>query len=376
MFKDLTCIKVLRYVFSLACFSAAFGMTIFWLHRFLKDEDLCLVDYVNYQNALDMPQPMVSICIDYPFIESKLQAYNANQDAYVEFLQGKRFDTRLERLDFEDVTMKITDFYQGDILQWRNGTYKEGDYPNNINTMPHVTFAGFWYGLPIKCFGLGLPSKDVKYGYFAFNVDHLQNASHGPGTSLSPCAKNSLTLIFHVANQMVLTSDIWTEICPQKNINTEQVVDLMINNVEFVQRRNKPNDPCISNYQEYDSNIMKMHIDKIGCRPPYLKTRKNMTSCNTQEKLKDAMVMDLGDAADESTPPCLSVGHFGFITSGAYRPDMVSKGPNYSWLNLTPPKKIKVINQVKAVDIQTVIGNAGGYVGLFLGKCCPADNKK
>ena len=101
-----------------------------------------------------------------------------------------------------------------------------------------------------------------------------------------------------------------------------------------------------------------------------------MTSCNTQEKLKDAMVMDLSDAADESTPPCLSVGHFGFITSGAYRPDMVSKGPNYSWLNLTPPKKIKVINQVKAVDIQTVIGNAGGYVGLFLGKCCPADNKK
>ena len=31
------------------------------------------------------------------------------------------------------------------------------------------------------------------------------------------------------------------------------------------------------------------------------------------------------------------------------------------------PERFKEISQVKAVDIQTVIGNAGGYVGLFLG---------
>ena len=37
------------------------------------------------------------------------------------------------------------------------------------------------------------------------------------------------------------------------------------------------------------------------------------------------------------------------------------------WIGLTYPEKFKDINQVRAVDIQTVIGNAGGYVGLFLG---------
>ena len=31
------------------------------------------------------------------------------------------------------------------------------------------------------------------------------------------------------------------------------------------------------------------------------------------------------------------------------------------------PHKIKIVTQVKDVDFQTVIGNAGGYVGLFLG---------
>ena len=36
------------------------------------------------------------------------------------------------------------------------------------------------------------------------------------------------------------------------------------------------------------------------------------------------------------------------------------------------PKKFKEIKMVRAVNIQTVIGNAGGYVGLFLGKIISA----
>ena len=32
------------------------------------------------------------------------------------------------------------------------------------------------------------------------------------------------------------------------------------------------------------------------------------------------------------------------------------------------PSKFKEVVMVRAVDLQTVIGNAGGYIGLFLGK--------
>ena len=37
------------------------------------------------------------------------------------------------------------------------------------------------------------------------------------------------------------------------------------------------------------------------------------------------------------------------------------------WVGMKLPTSFKEITMVKAVDIQTVIGNAGGYVGLFLG---------
>ena len=37
-------------------------------------------------------------------------------------------------------------------------------------------------------------------------------------------------------------------------------------------------------------------------------------------------------------------------------------------IGLCFPNEFKEISQHMAVDIQTVIGNAGGYVGLFLGR--------
>ena len=79
-------------------------------------------------------------------------------------------------------------------------------------------------------------------------------------------------------------------------------------------------------------------------------------------------VLDVDFVADDAIQPCLSVGDIRFSQSAAYNigPNI---GPNASWLSITPPKKIKMIHQVKDVNIQTVIGNAGGYVGLFLGMC-------
>ena len=43
------------------------------------------------------------------------------------------------------------------------------------------------------------------------------------------------------------------------------------------------------------------------------------------------------------------------------------KGSDWFHVYLMYPEQFKEIVMVKAVDLQTAIGNAGGYVGLFLG---------
>ena len=365
---DLSGFKILRHTFGLACFLIAFGMTVFWFHKFWQDDDLCIVDYIPYQTALDIPNPIASICFYNPFIESKLEAYNTTQAEYIKFLQGNESNTKLETTDFEDATLSPSNFYLGDTLQWRNGTYRAGDYPNQVNNLPYVTFSGFWYRVPIKCYGLGLPDKKIKFGYFALNVNVFENGTYEPGDP-SYCAKERAMVVFHLANQIVLSSGTLKEVCLQNVINKEQAVDFTINNLEIIKRRNKRKDPCVGNYQDYDRTIVNTRIDKLGCRPRYLQPSKNMTICKTTETLEQAIwVSDVDFVADDAIQPCLSIGDIRVSQGTAYNPGKMSKGPNATWVSITPPKKIKMIHQVKDVNIQTVIGNAGGYVGLFLGK--------
>ena len=366
--------KIFRHTFSLVCFLIAFGMTLFWFHKFWKDDDLCIFDYVPYQTAFDIPDPMASICFYKPFIESKLEAHNTSQDEYVKFLKGKVSDTRLETIEFEDVTINPSLFYLGDNLQWRNGTYQAGDYPNHVNNLPYVTFSGFWYGTPIKCYGLGLPDKKIKYGYFALNVNVFENGTYQTSDP-NYCAKERAMIVFHIAHQIVLSSGTLKEVCLQNVINTEQAVDFTINNLEIIKRRDKRNDPCVRNYQDYDRTVVNTRIDRLGCRPRYLQPSRNTTICKTMETLKEAMVVSNVDfVADDAIQPCLSIGDIRVSQGTAYNPGQMSKGPDATWLSMTPPKKIRMIQQVKDVSIQTVIGNAGGYIGLFLGKCYFAAN--
>ena len=38
------------------------------------------------------------------------------------------------------------------------------------------------------------------------------------------------------------------------------------------------------------------------------------------------------------------------------------------YLRIIYPEEIKIITQSKEVDVHSLIGNVGGYIGLFLGK--------
>ena len=367
MIDYLTSFKILRHLFNLACFSAAFSMSVFWCHRFWKNEDLCLVDYVPYETTKDIPHPMISICVQWPFIESKFEAYNTNSIEYVEFIRGNKYYPGLEKIEFQDVTIDPNFFYLGDSLQWRNGTYKEGDYPNHVNKLPYVTFSGFWYYIPIKCYGMELQDKTIKYAYFALNSTFLKE---GNDLSNDPdyCVKKKSLVAFHLPNQILLSSDTINRICLQNIINVERAVDLKINNLEILQRRNKHNDPCITNHETSDNNIINRIINKIGCTPPYLDSWSNLTMCKTKEQLANAtMMLDLDYIADHLRQACLSIGDIRY-TKEAFNPNPTWRGTNWSWISITTPKKIKLIRQVRDVDFQTVIGNAGGYVGLFLGR--------
>ena len=68
---------------------------------------------------------------------------------------------------------------------------------------------------------------------------------------------------------------------------------------------------------------------------------------------------------DMSVKPCTTLHNVNYRYEEADYDD--KRIQNRFNIEIVFPDSFKEIVQVKAVDIQTVIGNAGGYVGLFCG---------
>ena len=127
-------------------------------------------------------------------------------------------------------------------------------------------------------------------------------------------------------------------------------------------RSNKKDSPCSSDETNYDETILDDYLKKVGCKAPYQKTKKNMKVCNSTEKMKEASFNKFQKGtkmACESTET---------ITFDYQKVNFELKGPDWFHFNIGFPDRFEEIVMVQAVDIQTAIGNAGGYIGLFLGK--------
>lgn len=168
---------ILRCCFNLACFSTAFGMTSFWLYKYLKDEDLVQVDVKPFEMLLKSQYPMLSFCFWNPFIEQRLKFYNTSltNQRYLDILKGEEFYNGIEKIDFDDVTLDLENFYFGDVIKFRNGTWVLGGYPNFLSELPRVTYSGLYDDVFIKCFGLKLSHTNVAEAGFRLNSSMFPN---------------------------------------------------------------------------------------------------------------------------------------------------------------------------------------------------------
>ena len=90
---------ILRYIFNLACFSTAFGMTIYWLFKYCKDEDLCKVDFKPFETLSEGHFPMFSFCFWDQLIESKLRRNTTlTIQEYLDIFRGDKTYDGIEKM--------------------------------------------------------------------------------------------------------------------------------------------------------------------------------------------------------------------------------------------------------------------------------------
>ena len=347
---------IIRYCFNLACFSAALGMTVYWLYKYAKNEDLVQINLRPFNTFSEGQYPMLSFCLINPFIDPGLRYLNATitKDAYDDIWMGEGPNKILAEKEFDNATLDLKDFYLQDEIRFLNGTFVSGTNPNFLNELPRVTYSGWLDILFVKCFGLGFNYTNVRFAGFGFNSSVFPDGIR---------SKANLMVQVHLPNQFLMAGNSGKFSWQKRENKGGYFMSFTLQEVEILKKRNKIVDPCMHDGLNHDEIVLNDHLDNVGCKAPYQKTIKKRKTCGIKEDLEKARY----DASSfkHSKTACRSAATITYTYDEQDNDDIA---PDMFYVWIIYPDRYKEIAMVRAVDLQAAIGNAGGYIGLFLGK--------
>ena len=365
---NLDCYHISSILFKSICFISTVFMVGFWVLKFNQNEDVSAITYVSYENEMEVGYPEMSICITMPFIYQNLSLnlnINVSANEYSQYLNGNTtFREEYRTIDYNNVTLNLLEHVQEIILTGRNKTAAADLRCKEPQDCPQVkfrsTFNGTSKGNTVRCFGFEIDRKTFE------NVVAL-TVIFKPGLNelLDKITKNGLgqsSLLFSYPGQLLKSAANWQPIWKKPN-DSLPLVAIKVSAMEILRRRNKHGDSCLLDWAYFDNMVMKNHDDNATCKAPYQTSNKPL--CTTITGMADSMYNVEKMRSSNYQEPCEEMSS---IVFSAEEIDIISYYPRSLKLIYIYPEKTKIIQQVKSVDLHALIGNLGGYIGLFLGK--------
>ena len=354
----------LRFAYKAACLIVTAIMIVYWINKYLKDEDISVVEYKLVKDMESAFQPEFTICFDTPIIEERLNGTRTEVSShmYLKYLKGEVDpDAIYKNIEYDNVTIQLFEYVE--FLTIR-GNFTDGHkYKNctNIHECPFVIFKNNLNAfadstLFFKCFGV------KPHESYASSLDGIQMI-FSPALRLI-AKKGAVYMGFNVPQQV--SQDYMTGRYWDKLNRTGDIDWFKVEMVELLKRRNKPSQPCSTEWKEFDDWILKRHIRDIGCRASYMKAYENFPICDTQAKMKQS-IFNWPDAAHQYPAPCEGKSQIGYSSMRVKYQKDLGVDPLSLMINVQYAKKIKIISQSRLIDGQALVGYIGGYVGLLLG---------
>ena len=357
-------------IFKLLCCIAAFFMVGFWIFKFHENEDVSAIEYISYESHSNIIYPEMTICINHPFLYDNLSldsGVNVSTMEYYLYILGKRsFREEYRHISYSNVTLNILEYVQDVNLFMRNDTFENRKRCEGIETCPYVSFKnnfnGFIKNRITRCSGfhVNLTSSG--------NVEAL-SVGFKPELSniLNQFSKNNLAQTFILLNypgQILHCSEVGRPIWNNPNSSLGMYA-ITVSSNEILRRRHKTESPCFSDWMNFDDRVLKKHHDRVGCSPPYQNSEKPL--CTSKEQIADSRYDYIRMASRYYPVPCEGMSNiiFSFDKFGDAAESNIPSSPS---LFITYPKTTRLVTQFKSVDLHALIGNIGGYIGLFLGK--------
>ena len=259
----------------------------------------------------------------------------------------------MKGINFDAVTLNLTYFYLGERFRYKSLSKRHYFYE-----LPQVTYSGFRDGSDIrKCIGLKPKFTNIEWINFNFNSNLYPDG-------IRPFWRRSVLVALHLPNQISLRGSFTKNTWPKITVREGHIMIFKMQQLEILKRRNKENDPCKPDELNLDQIILDENLEQLGCKAPYHRTDKNLEVCDSKEKMRATYYVDLfKNEKFKKFKECTIASTLTFTYEEINHDNKERFG-----VLLYYPNKFKEVVMVRAVDLQTVIGNAGGYIGLFLGK--------
>lgn len=379
-----------KIFFRLLAIFVTIGLTGWCLYKYILDEDVSSVEFVSFNDDEQQLYPALTISFWNPFSNEKLKTYGSgiNTTTYSRFIQGIYWDDRMTSIDYDDVTVSLEDYMTEIGVQygnfstriWHDNFHKEREYEN----MPSFYVSNRNGGS--KCFSFTMPyvKKIPVVSFFVrINADIFPNGKRTPHPNFdgSNVDAGGFATFFHLPGEHLRSYFDKKYSWNSRENNTENYdMIFTVKNVEVLKRRNKFVKPCNKDWKNDDDILMDKIMQSIGCKPPHWKLNTHLKHCSTKQQIKLFRWPTYQDL-QKFSPPCNVIEklQYDYEELDNWRlGDLADRDNGRSWFGITvlfPEPSYKEIKQAQAYDIESFVGNVGGYVGLFLGyslMCIPS----
>jgi hypothetical protein len=144
-------------------------------------------------------------------------------------------------------------------------------------------------------------------------------------------------------------------------------MEFKIQNLEVIQNWDKTTAPCIYGIPDSDQLHFNSISRNITCRLPYFDGKDNLRPCTSKIEMQECLAVfleyNLGDSLKH--PSCrkldkLEFNNLELDVPGRYQPSITI---SVVFVDDT----YREIRRVRAFDLNALIGNIGGYIGIFVG---------
>ena len=363
--------RIIKVCFTTICFSVVVTMVSYWVYKYeFEDRDIAVVDYISFRKIDNTIMPVPTFCLRNPFIEKKLKQTNkilnitknlVNRDNFLQHLEGNGFKSQYNDIDYKNVTIDMGKYFLFAKQKFRN----ESKSYNSSLSIQHVeTFNGFYLGQFLKCFTIKFDTDGnwhIKALMFQYDFQKLLKDWKYYGSELKFYVK------VHSIEQFLVGDDF--SYGHMNDWSTEY--NVFIKDFEILNKRSSRRRKCNEYSNSYDTMILHEFLVKEGCRPLYATQDKSFPLCNTMEKMKKSKFNYEEPEEMDIKAPCQRISKI----RSTRRSGKKNHRKHDEWsLSISYPKEFKIITQSKEVDIHALIGNIGGYLGLFMGTVLVINN--